>query len=409
MSTLNVVISLHVLTYYYRPSKSTFIVLHTDSVGVWVSCTYIHHFDKQYLLINLLYAWVAIKRLSNSALVHIQDEQIKWMEAIKPGSSSSVGESTSRKGTVDDGFYSYVQVTRSPLLRRTRPASLYDEPHSHSSQLNESGLAKWFHDNTNFQCDDVLEPTKASETSSCNKSTPRHGSLSGTRNSSTVTPQPTNQQDDRQLKNEGDRLKEAIQPLVGEGTEEELEKLDQYQFQLRILDHMQRLVQRLEDASDESINPSHSQSIVLETDNVPDIQGSTISIPRCSSESLKFPPEESALTISKEPNKAMLMCPYACTNTLAGSSESQKHSNRHPDPLEMPEPHKAPMKQGVSTTRSCADQAMQSSETPSPSSLPVPDLRSSRKVETLATELFPSSFIGGLYENLDGNDYEIIC
>ena len=93
------------------------------------------------------------------------------------------------------------------------------------------------------------------------------------------------------------------------------------------------------------------------------------------------------------------MCLYACTNTLAGSSESQKHSSRHHDPLEMPEPHKAPVKQGVSTTRSCTDQA---SETPTLSSLLVPDIASSGKVETLAAR---SSSIGGLYVNLDDDDY----
>ena len=237
------------------------------------------------------------------------------MEAIKPGSSSSVRENiyTSLKGAVDDGLYSYVQVSRSPLLRRTLPPALYDDPHSRSSQSDESVIAQRFQDDAKFQCYGTLGPTKASETSN-SKSTPRHGSSSDTRNSSRVTPQPTNQQDDWQLMNEGDRLN---QPLVGEEKEEELEKLDQYQFQLRILDHMQRLVQRLENASDQSTNPSHSQSIVLEPDSVPDIQGSTISKPKCSSESMlslkssNFPPEESALITSKEQGKAdVSVCMY---------------------------------------------------------------------------------------------------
>ena len=180
------------------------------------------------------------------------------MEAIKPGSSSSVKvehyETVCLR--VDDSPYTYVSLPRSPFRSRS-PAlldNLYDEPRTFLLPPPQPIQ----------QNDDTSNRSRAL---SGDGTTQKNDEHSSTNNPVNIDAQ---SQDNPDL---SDSLKETVSP-ADKGEDEELEKLDQYQFQLRILDQMQRLVQKLEDVSDvvglpkptfELPNPT--QPIVLDSEN----------------------------------------------------------------------------------------------------------------------------------------------
>ena len=320
--------------------------------------------------------------------LHMQDEQIKWMEAIKPGSSSSVRvahyETVSLK--VNEGSYSYVSVPKSPLPKRPSSTNLYDEPHSHFSQPVQSQLAEQFNDNT---YDDII-PVASRK---MDYTTQDHVKLSDHSNSRhKVVVNPMRQQDDLELRNECNNLKETIESLIDKGVQEDSEKLDQYHVQLKILDQMQRLVQRLEDASDVTKHPNLSQHTSASLSiNELDNQSSTELAQNYSSESVESL-QSSNLVLDKSEAHGMNEKehnPSNPTSIVLGSSETKKYPDESNQIAELLEPHRAQEKceqdkttQNFSTT----SQTEQTSETvtfPSPPTM------------------FPKSPIKNIYENLE--------
>ena len=180
-----------------------------------------------------------------SIIKFVQEDQIKWMEAIKPGSASSVRishyETVSLR--VDEGAYSYVSIPRSPVMRNAASDDVYDEPHSYSHQLR-------------FLSDSVIPEVKSVESSGDAFTQHNDAKLSDS-SPSNKTNVAKSSNIDHVLQNVNDSLKEKAHSLV----DTEMEgKNDQYQFQLKILDQMQRLVQKLEDVSDVVRVPDVSKS-----------------------------------------------------------------------------------------------------------------------------------------------------
>ena len=289
-----------------------------------------------------------------SLCVCVQDEQIKWMEAIKPGSSSSVRvahyETVSLK--VNEESYSYISIPKSPLPKRPSLTNLYDEPHSHFPV--QSQLAKQFHDNT---YDDII-PVASKE---ADYTTQDHSKLSGSNSRHKLHPM-RQQDDDLELRNE---LKENAESLIDKGLQEDSEK-HQYHVQLKILDQMQRLVQRLEDASDMTNHPSLSQRTsapqsISEMDNQ-----SSIEMAQNYSDGSVESPQPSYLVIDKSEAHGVsekernLSNP---TSIVMGSSETKKYSGESHQVAKLLDPQEK-CEQCDTTQNFCtASQEEQSSET----------------------------------------------
>lgn len=301
--------------------------------------------------------------------MYVQDEQIKWMEAIKPGSSASVR--VAHYETVSlEGSYSYISASKLPLPKRPSSTNLYDEPHSHFSQSVQSQLAKEFRDNT---YDDIIPiaSRKMDHTSQ------DHGiKLSGSNSRHKVIVHPMRQQDDLELKNESDNLKETVESLIDKGVKEDSEKMDQYHVQLKILDQMQRLVQRLEDASDMTKHPNLSQrtsapQFISEMDNQSSIEVaqdySSGSVESPQSSNLVLNMSEAHGVNEKQHN------PSNPTSIVLGSSEIKKYSDEFHQVAELLEPHRAQEKCEEGAT----SKAEQLSETVTLPSLPTMSKKSS--------------------------------
>ena len=179
------------------------------------------------------------------------------MEAIKPGSSSSVKvehyETVSLR--VEDSPYSYVSLPRSPFRSKSSAQleNLYDEPRNFLLPQPQP-----IHQNNDTHQSRALSGDEAL------KKNEEH--------SSTNNPDKVNIQSHQHIPDLSEKLKGIVSP-ANKGEEEELEKLDQYQLQLRFLDQIQRRVQKLENVHVSDVVglpfelPNPTQPTVLESEN----------------------------------------------------------------------------------------------------------------------------------------------
>ena len=309
------------------------------------------------------------------------------MEAIKPGSASCVRvshyETVSLK--VDDGAYSYVSTARSPVMKISASIdhdNLYDEPRSYSHQpmqfLSESYSR-------------VIPAVKSVESSSDAITQLHNGNKVSNTSFSSCDTNVESSSTDHVLPYKSGSLKDRASSCLDSETEEELEKNDQYQFQLRILEQMQTLVQKLEDVSDVVGSPKLSKTLFSSQTKPHDTSADSASVQHYTSEEVCTLSKSSQLLKSDDETEGQSTAVISHISSSTGIDPSASTSSA----AKQQEPCSAPKKQG---TDSASQKRMHGLEL---SSVP----RTSMHHFTSESEKSHTSLSKNIYVNVDHGSF----